>query len=342
MANGSLEFADGSVRITNGSFDLAEAGNATAVNRIFTSEILAAVGAPIALENIIAIIILSRCRKLAFQIKALALNLAVTDCLAGAVMCVPNELDVDLIGCKYKRFFLAVLLCTSMSTVSAFNVDRSCAFYFNMRYQSYISKRKFHIACLTFWIIGFFLAYLQFFEKDSPMGIACNRLQDTPRQTVNFVGHYIVISIVLSNFLLYVYMVVHLKKRMVKFKTVIWVSDETGFKAVEVKQYIDEQTKVFLKLSVITGSFIVMCTPYLVTRSLGDAQVGEKINRSLRQLSGILVFLNSALNPVLYVWRFREARYHFKRLAYFWSKAKQTRLAQKYNAYFASYEIPIV
>ena len=159
---------------------------------------------------------------------------------------------------------------------------------------------------------------------------------------MNFVGHCLIVSIVLSNFLLYAYMVVHLKKRMVKFKTVIWVSGETGFKAVDVKQYIDEETKVFLKLSVITGSFVVMSTPYLVTRLLGDDQVGEKLNRSLRQFSGISVLLNSALNPVLYVWRFREARYHFKRLAYFWSKAKLTRLAQKNNAYFASYEIPIV
>ena len=331
-----------SVIMANGSSGLAEDGNATALPLIFTSEILAAVGAPIALENVVAIIILSRCRKLAFQIKALALNLAVTDCLAGAFMCFPSELDFELIGCRYKKFFVAVLLVTSMSTVTAFNVDRSCAFYFNMRYQNYISKRKFHIACLTFWIIGFFLAYLLFFEKDSPLGITCRLLRDPPRQTVNFVGQYFIVSIVLSNFLLYTYMVVYLKKRMVKVKTVVWVSDETGVKAVEVKQYIDEQTKVCLKLSVITGSFILMCTPYLITQSLADAQVGEKIHRSLRLWSGILMFLNSALNPVLYVWRFKEARYHFKRLACFWSRAKLTRLAQKNDAYFASYEIPIV
>ena len=342
MTNGSLELADGSVKMANGSSDLAEAGNATAVNLIFTSDILAALGAPIALENIIAIIILSRCRKLAFQIKALALNLAVTDCLAGAFMCFPNELDFELFGCRYKKFFVAVLLCTSMLTVTAFNVDRSCAFYFNMRYQCYISKRKFHIACLTFWIVGFFFTYLLFFEKDSPLGITCRLLRDPPRQTVNFIGQYIIVSFVLSNFVLYTYMIVYLKKRMVKVKTVVWVSDETGIKAIKVKQYIDEQTKVFLKLSVITGSFILMCTPYLITQTLGDAQVGEKIHHSLRLWSGIFMFLNSALNPVLYVWRFKEARYHFKRLACFWSKAKQTELAQKNKAYFASYEIPFV
>ena len=133
--------------VSNTSLATAYSDNETTLNNeteveielIFKSEILQAVGAPIARENIMAILILSRCRKLAFQIRILSLNLAVTDCLAGVFMCVPNEFDLVHVGCRYKKFLIGTLLGTSMFTVTAFNVDQCCMFYFNIRYQQYIS-----------------------------------------------------------------------------------------------------------------------------------------------------------------------------------------------------------
>ena len=348
VSNASLTTTYGGNETTlNGSMVTTDANNDTEIEieLIFKSGILQAVGAPIALENIMAIFILSRCRKLAFQIRILSLNLAVTDCLAGVFMCIPNDFDYMHVGCRYKKFLIGTLLGTSMCTVTAFNVDRCCTFYFNMRYQSYISEKRLRIACLLFWILGILISYCLFFEwasHSSPVGLTCRLLRDPPRNTINFVGQYVPLAIVLSNFFLYAYMIVYLKRRMVKVKPRVWINDGAGTKAVETKRYIDEQTKIFMKLSLITGSFILMCTPYLITQSLGDAQLGERVHHYLRLITGTVMFMNSAWNPVLYVWRFKEAQYHLKRIVCICSQAKRSKFAKENKSYFATYSISTV
>ena len=55
-----------------------------------------------------------------------------------------------------------------------------------------------------------------------------------------------------------------------------------------------------------------------------------------------LIFMNSAWNPVLYVWRFKEARYHLKRMVCICSQAKRSKFAQENKAYFATYSIHVL
>ena len=195
---------------------------------------------------------------------------------------------------------------------------------------------------LFFWISGIFLSYCLFFEwapHSSPVGLTCRLLRDPPRNPINFVGQYVPLAIVLSNFFLYAYMIVYLKRRMVKVKPRVWINEGKNKKSVETKRYIDEQTKIVMKLSLITGSFILMCTPYLITLSLGDAQVGEKFHHNLRLVTGTLIFMNSAWNPVLYVWRFKEARYHLKRMVCIGGPSMQGKI--KHTSEHTAYQLSI-
>uniref|UniRef100_A0A8W8L241 palmitoyl-CoA hydrolase n=1 Tax=Magallana gigas TaxID=29159 RepID=A0A8W8L241_MAGGI len=80
-----------------------------------------------------------------------------------------------------------------------------------------------------------------------------------------------------------------------------------------------EQAMVIKKLMVITGCFIFCATPYIITTFPVldyNAPVGKKIH----MITAVTLLANSAINPILYVWRFREARYHMKRLLCFWNE----------------------
>ena len=348
LSNMTIASTYGDNEITlNGTINITDANNETntELTVVFENEVLTSIGITISLENVMAMFILSRCRKLAFQIRILSLNLAVTDFLAGGCLCIPNDYFSIQFGCRYKKVLVGTMLITSMCTVTAFNVDRCCTFYFNMRYQSYISEKRLRIACLFFWITGILMSYCLFFEwapTSDPIGLTCRLLRDPPRKPVNFVGQYIPASIVLSNIFLYAYMIVYLKRRMVKVKPRVWIEDGAGTKAIETKGYIDEQTKIVMKLSVITGSFVVMVAPYMIFLSVNAEQIGERVHHFLKLITGTVMFMNSAWNPVLYVWRFKEARYHLKRIICICSRAKRSKFAKENKAYFATYGISTI
>lgn len=54
---------------------------------------------------------------------------------------------------------------------------------------------------------------------------------------------------------------------------------------------------------------------------------------------GEIMFLNSAVNPFLYVWRLTESRYQLKRIITFWNFEKLQKLEVERNIFFTTYEI---
>lgn len=60
---------------------------------------------------------------------------------------------------------------------------------------------------------------------------------------------------------------------------------------------------------IITGFFLVCCTPYVLLKVIPNVDYGNKVMRLLVAVTAGVMFLNSAINPVLYVWRFTESRY---------------------------------
>ncbi|XP_052695659.1 uncharacterized protein LOC128174062 [Crassostrea angulata] len=65
----------------------------------------------------------------------------------------------------------------------------------------------------------------------------------------------------------------------------------------------------------------------------------SKAMRLLMAVTAGVMFLNSAINPVLYVWRFTESRYQLKKLLFFWNAEKLKKLESERNSFFASYNI---
>ena len=74
-----------------------------------------------------------------------------------------------------------------------------------------------------------------------------------------------------------------------------------------------------LKCNFIIGLFLFCYTPICVLKVLTDLYYEKNSVRVFIKTRSVLCFLNCAINPVLYAWRFAEAMFQFKRMLFFWS-----------------------
>lgn len=96
---------------------------------------------------------------------------------------------------------------------------------------------------------------------------------------------------------------------------------------------------VIRKLSVITGFFLVCYSPYIITQVLQGTLYDSTYSGTIHAVSLSLTLLNSPINPVLYVWRFNEARFQLKFFVCVWNKRKTDKIILERNSFFATYSI---
>lgn len=287
---------------------------------LLTDGILIPIGSLVIIENVLAIIILYRCTRLNFQIRLLSLNLTLTDLLTGIMLSVPLQtLRFGEENCEFKKYTSFLFLNTSLLTVTLFNLDRCFVFWFSMRYYAYITKRLILKFCVILWSVSLLMTYMMFFNSDMPFGIHCGFMYTLEKNFINTSGKSLILIFILSNLFLYGYMLFYVKHRM----RMIFNINSTGNLAPS------NQSKVAIKLSVLTGTFLIMFTPFIITLTFPILNYSKKTGILVHNLTGSLMLLNSAVNPILYVWRFKEPRYLLKRMCCFFNTNLLTKLRDR-------------
>jgi hypothetical protein len=351
-------------------------------SKILTNLVVIPFGVPICLENVLAIIVLLRSSRLIYQVRILSVNLATTDCLAGLVLSIPD----DIFGnCLLKKYFTAPFINVSLITVTLFNIDRCCSLKYALRYYEIVTPKVLKMACLLSWLLGILISYLMFFDPSHPLGIFCGLMFQTPFSAVSYSAKVFQVFTITSNLLMYMYMSLSLfiSSRSIfgipsiktvctckskenpptqnvqhinpSIKTVCTCKSKENPSTQNVQpskistrnlnsnngQSVRNQTRVVKKLAVITGFFIFCCTPYFLFQIIPDVDFSRRSMRTLHTIFAGIMFLNSAINPVLYVWRFTESRYQLKRILYCWNAEKLRKLESERKAFFATYQINI-
>lgn len=275
------------------------------------------------LENILAMIVLFRCRRMIPHIKILAINLSITDFCTGFMLCLPDDI---VNSCTYKKYLAGPFVVVSLLTITMISVDRCCALIFTLRYYAIVTKRFLICTCVSFWMFSFILIYAMFHDNESVYGIYCGILYLTPKEPINIISKLITLTILLFNILLYIYLSINVSIRS---------SKNNG-------RITKQVTRAIQKLSVITGFFLICYSPYIFTQVLQGTLLNSNYIGKIHAVTLSLILLNSVINPVLYVWRFTEARYQLKLLFYFWNKEKMEEINQERNSVFATYSIPCI
>jgi hypothetical protein len=100
-----------------------------------------------------------------------------------------------------------------------------------------------------------------------------------------------------------------------------------------------QQARILMKLSAITGSFIFLYTPQIVLNViwlLCDPSL-QKTILTLQSLAGFLILFNSFINPFLYVWRFTECRYTLLMIICFCNKTRQEKYRNLRKQFYVSF-----
>ena len=305
--------------------------NATNIPQpLITDAVIIPIGCLLVVENIIAIVILYRCTRLNFQIRLLSINLAVTDFMTGVMLSMPlNLLRFGEDNCEFKKYFSFLFVNTSLLTITMFNLDRCFVFWFAMRYYTYITKRFVVRLCISMWCASFLVTYLMFFNFGGPLGIQCSFMYKLEKNIVNNLGKSLILLFILSNLIMYGYLLFYFKQHMKK----IFDKNSAG------GQTPNNQSQVVLKLSVITGTFLAMFTPFIITLTFPILDYSKSSGILVHNLTASLMVLNSAVNPILYVWRFKEPRYLLQRMLCFFNTNFLTNLNERYNQRIASYNM---
>ncbi|XP_056009294.1 melanocortin receptor 3-like [Ostrea edulis] len=301
--------------------------NVSSTSVVLTDEILVSVGIVMLLENIISILLLSKCTRINFQIRILSLNLAVSDLFTGFVLAVPNTLLYEKFRCDIKKYAAFLFINVSLLIVSIMNLDRCFVFAYAMRYYSFITKKLMRKLCCFAWITGFPLTFGMFFGFDAKYGFSCELMAFHEMNAINSIFKGVLLCIVVVNFLMFGYLLYHSRKKLSRTYP-------------QQKQPMPHQySRMVRKLSVVTGVFLMAYFPFMMIMTFPILDKSSGIGKGIYSFTATMVLLNSACNPVFYVWRFSEPRYHVKRWFCFWNKRMREKIDRLHNQQYASYDI---
>jgi hypothetical protein len=150
--------------------------------------------------------------------------------------------------------------------------------------------------------------YLTFFDNSDSLGISCENAVSWKNNSVSIIGGSCVVLIIISNVVFYVGFLTMMKSK--------------------------DQQKVIAKVSVITGSVLLLSMPGLVIFLFVPSS-----ENSLNSFAVFPVVVKCLLNPFIYVWRFSDARFLLKMAIYFWNERVLAEIEAARRNYYSSYEI---
>ena len=298
------------------------------------------IGIAIFVENFLTIIVLIRSRLLFYRVRLLSINLAITDCLTGLSISLPDAV-YTYGNCILQKYTVSTLIFVSLLTVTMINFDRYSAIKYAMKYYKVITERVLIISCIAFWVAGMLLAYMAWYDPTQHFGIFCGLMYQAPVNVTRDAASFLLGFTILLNLFFFVCILNVLRKRRVIHKGTCTTSH--AVENCNLDGVTTENINVVKKLSVITGIFLFCITPFIVFKIIVRSLI-PKLDYAdvVCKTTTILAILNCAINPVLYVWRFTEARYQFKRLLFFWSPNQLRALKIKRDNYFSTYEIATI
>ncbi|XP_061185879.1 C-C chemokine receptor type 5-like [Saccostrea echinata] len=270
-----------------------------------------AVGIPVFVENILAVIVLLRCRNMIVQIRTLLLNLSIADCMTGLVLTVPDYAYELVFHCRIKKYLAATIVFGTFFIISLLNLDRCLALFFGIRYYMKVTAFRVRLSCVSAWFLAVVNSYLMYFDPSEPTGIYCSMMFSSPHNFGTAISRASIMIFAFINIAFLGFMLYMLPKQAT--------------------------SRVLSKMALITGFALVCYTPALLLHAFFPME--DNYYRRLIAYTGVLLFSNSIFNPILYVWRFKEARHYVTRIFCFWNKKYLEKCDKDWKFQTATFDI---
>ena len=177
------------------------------------------------------------------------------------------------------------LTCASFLNVFAIAVDRFLVVFLHLRYQELVTSRRIYIALTIIWITS---------------GVAASIILTVPKHT-NMVAAVIELAGLLFTTAVYfrIYKVVKYHRNEIQRQL-----EQPNTQAMDLLQEKKSAFNVLFVYAVYLTCYLphLLCLMLMIT-------IDERFSFLVaQQVSILLIFFNSSLNPIVYCWRYREIR----------------------------------
>ena len=230
--------------------------------------------------------------------KLLLRSLAITDLLVGIIV---EPLNVAyLMSVKSKRWDICynvnvalliasyILCAVSLLVLTAISVDRLLALWLGLRYRQVVTLRRAYIAVIVMWVLPI---------------VATTSYIWNPQLLLLLL--YIHLSLCLS-IIIFSYMKIFFTLR--HYQIQVTVAQEQPRQAIPLN--IARYRKAVYSALWVQVTLFICYLPFGITQALTDLK-SVRFSSSVylaKTFSFTFVFLNSALNPLLYCWKIKEVR----------------------------------
>ncbi|XP_068701157.1 melanocyte-stimulating hormone receptor-like [Montipora foliosa] len=240
---------------------------------------------------VVATILKTRCLQTSsFQMLC---SLAVTDFLVGCMaqpFFIASELTMDPLVERLSEVIECIFCGVSLSTMTAISLDRFLVLHYPMRYNALIVEKSHvvSVSIIAVWISNVLLSGLYFWNW-------------TAYFTIMAIGVCLCIFISTISFIK-IYQVVRKHRIQIhaQQQAVAQSSDEVpGINILRMKRSA-------LNTFIFYIAMILCYLPVLVSMSISS--ISYKHWTKIWHLAETIVFINSSINPVLYIWRLSDLR----------------------------------
>ena len=258
---------------------------------IYVNAILSITALP---GNFIILVALCKESSLHPPSKLLLRWLSCTDLLVGMIsqpiFIVYHKMIADKVGdvCEVTEslaYITSAVLCgQSINTMTLISTDRLFALLFRLRYRQIVTLKRVRSLIISSWIVNFTFALTYLWNKEFFFMGSCIWL-------------WLFLSIS-SGCYLKIYFQIRRQQAQIQ------EHDSNSTASLNLARY----KKTVLSALCIHLTLAVCYLPYTVTTTIISLEGISNCKAIIWNIAGVLVFLNSSLNPVLYFWTLREIR----------------------------------
>ena len=264
------------------------------------------VGLIITIMNIIAVVVLLRCKKMAFQIRIFTLQLAVADLLLGLSLALLGLglASLSPVTCRVNFHFTSTLQFISFFTITCMSGDRFLAMCMPFKYHRIAKEKRVKFLAVSLWIasVAFSLIFFAWEKPGASETPECNYIEEIGKDGYRFTAVlYMVVLLVNVAFFAGIVWALFLRKNS---------NDPLSSNGREY--HMKEQKRIFLKILGILCLFLFTSVPGITMTIVLGIDYDNRARYATPLLAMVLLGLsNSFFSPLVYVWRYPECRYVF-------------------------------
>ena len=275
----------------------------------------------IAIANITTVVTLLKCKKMAFQIRILTIQLAATDVITGlfVTMVGLNIPNLSAIMCRGSYHIQTVISYMACFTVTTMSFDRFLAVCIPLRYRDIVTARRVKYFVIVLWIVSLLLSLLTLRGIKTAVHDNCHYVtifNDDFKQ--HAAAWWLVL---LLNIAFYGIISQELFCRRDHLES----SRNCGGTL-----HMNQQKRILRKISVITIVFVLTYLPFNVVLTILIIDYDNRDRYMTTYFITMFIWLtNSILNPCVYVWQYPECREKLLCCCTFWKKGHPTETGRK-------------